>query len=191
MWREEGFRCQVDRGRSRQCSTKSLWAFGEVVETRVVLDSVRGHKCTVAYSSRSAAEFAKEAMTGQSLRPDGGELVQVRWAKEQASTSETGKFSFVDVHAGRAAPAARARRPRGISAGGLVQHVRRRVASCVLPRRGRVPRDVGAADGAGALGRASRSSTSGLAAALRRRARLRLLPQHVERRDDVGSALLV
>ena len=48
-------------------------------------------------------------MTGQSLRPDGGELVQVRWAKEQASTSETGKFSFVDVHAGKAkAPAARA-----------------------------------------------------------------------------------
>jgi len=91
---------------------KAFGAFGEVVETRVVLDSVRGHKCTVAYSSRSAAEFAKEAMTGQSLRPDGGELVQVRWAKEQASTSETGKFSFVDVHAGRAkAPAARAGPP--------------------------------------------------------------------------------
>ena len=70
-----------------------------------------------------------------------------------------------------------------------MQHVRRRVASYVLPRRGRVPRDVGAADGAGALGRASRSSTSGLAAALRRGARLRLLPQHVERRDHVGSAL--
>ena len=71
-----------------------------------------------------------------------------------------------------------------------MQHVRRGVAEDVLPRRGRVPRDVGPADGAGALGRASRSSTSGLAAALRRGARLRLLPQRVERRDDVGSALL-
>ena len=75
-------------------------AFGEVVETRVVLDSVRGHKCTVAYSSRSAAEFAKEAMTGQALRVDGGELVQVRWAKEDGP--EKG-CSFVDVHAGRRA----------------------------------------------------------------------------------------
>ena len=102
----------VERSRLRATSIavrKAFGAFGEVVETRVVLDSVRGHKCTVAYSSRSAAEFAKEAMTGQSLRPDGGELVQVRWAKEQASTSETGKFSFVAFHAGRAkAPAARA-----------------------------------------------------------------------------------
>ena len=45
-------------------------------------------------------------------RPDGGERVQVRWAKEQASTSETGKFSFVDVHAGRAkAPAAQPKPP--------------------------------------------------------------------------------
>ena len=106
---------------------KAFGAFGEVVETRVVLDSVRGHKCTVAYSSRSAAEFAKEAMTGQWLRPGRRRIGPSPVGEGRtASTSETGKFSFVDVHAGKAkAPRGSTEAARGIAAGGLVQHVRR------------------------------------------------------------------
>ena len=82
---------------------KAFGAFGEVVETRVILDGTKGHWALVTYAARSAAEFAKEAMTGQGLRVDGGEIIQVRWAKDQQATSTAGGY----CHAPQAKPVPR------------------------------------------------------------------------------------
>ena len=76
---------------------RAFSAFGEVIETRVVLDSTKGHWAIVTYSSRAAAEFAKEAMTGQGLRVDGGEIIQVRWAKPETATSAAAGYVHVDA----------------------------------------------------------------------------------------------
>ncbi|KAH8061546.1 RNA binding-protein [Aureococcus anophagefferens] len=62
-----------------------------------------GHWALVTYAARAAAEFAKEAMTGQGLRVDGGEIIQVRWAKDQQATSNAGGY----CHAPQAKPVPR------------------------------------------------------------------------------------
>jgi len=74
---------------------RSFSAFGEVIESRVVLDAIKGHWAIVTYSSRAAAEFAKEAMTGQGLKVDSGEILQVRWAKDQTQAQASGGYTTI------------------------------------------------------------------------------------------------
>ena len=108
---------------------KAFGAFGEVVETRVVLDSTKGHWAIVTYSSRAAAEFAKEAMTGQGLRVDGGEIIQVRWAKDQQATSNAAGY----CHAPQAKPVPRL--PPAQTARPVSRRDRRRRCRRAGPRR--------------------------------------------------------
>jgi hypothetical protein len=98
LMKQEGSRstlCGGSKNVSGEAATekavrKCFGEFGELYEVNIIFDGKK-RVSTCTYVARACAEFAKEAMSRQSLRVDGSETLSIMWAtKKQGARSGDG-----------------------------------------------------------------------------------------------------